>query len=355
MNLREMMDGNGKLVIPDHPLMFFLDLTQRCNLRCWFCYNEPAKERIDANFENIKQILTDMKNVGCEEVTYLGGEPTIYKHFWEILDFADSLGYRQCFVTNGQIIDDRFAKKLAEYDGIEVGISFHSVKEEVQNAIAKSPQAYSRIIEAIKSLEKYNINWYSQTSLIKDNYLEIEAMHSFLKCIGKPVRMDLSRMVEGGIESSQFLDDKEYEQVFEQISRLDVDAIPIRVEAFPRCWLKKVANKKDLDYDKIRCSVRPCYAWVGQVSVDVFGNVRMCPTGGTVAGNILESGIKEIWNSSREITEFQKFKWQKEECLECEDFAFCVGACKMTCRGKYPAPDKYIIGNCETRFASSQS
>lgn len=98
-----------------------------------------------------------------------------------------------------------------------------------------------------------------------------------------------------------------------------------------------------MDYDKIRCSVRPCYAWVGQVSIDIFGNIRMCPTGGTVAGNILETGIKELWNNSIAITEFQQFDWQKEECRECEDFAFCVGACKMTCQGKYPAPDKYII------------
>lgn len=343
MNLREMMDENGKIVIPDHPLMFFLDLTQRCNLRCWFCYNEPSKERIDADFENIKQILNDMKQAGCEEVTYLGGEPTIYKYFWETLEYADLLGYEQCFVTNGQVIDDILAKRLSKYNGIEVGISFHSIKEDVQNAIAKSPQSYNRILGAIKCLEKYNISWYSQTSLVKENYLEIEEMHSFLNSTGKPVRMDLSRMVEGGMTSSQFLDENEYKQVFEQINKLNLDAIPVRIEAFPRCWLKKVASEKNLNYDKIRCSVRPCYAWVGQVSIDVFGNVRMCPTGGTVAGNVLKSGIKELWKNSKEIKEFQEFNWQKQECRECSDFAFCVGACKMTCRSKYPAPDKYII------------
>lgn len=343
MNLREMMDENGKIEIPDHPLMFFLDLTQRCNLRCWFCYNEQSKERKDASFENIKQILNDMSQGGCKEVTYLGGEPTIYKFFWETLEYADRLGYEQCFVTNGQIIDDIFAKKLSKYEGIEVGVSFHSIKEDKQNEIAKSPQSYKRILEAIKLLEKYNIRWYTQTSLVKDNYLEIEEMHNFLNTIGKPIRMDLSRMVEGEITSSQFLDENEYRKVFEQINNLNLNTIPVRIEAFPRCWLKKVASENHLNYDKIRCTVRPCYAWVGQVSIDVFGNVRMCPTGGAVAGNILESGINELWKKSKEIKEFQEFSWQKDECRECNDFAFCVGACKMTCRGKYPAPDKYII------------
>lgn len=343
MNLREMMDENGKIAIPDHPLMFFLDLTQRCNLKCWFCYNELSKERIEADFDNIKQILNNMKQSGCEEVTYLGGEPTIYKYFWETLEYADALGYEQCFVTNGQVIDDIFAERLTKYDGIEVGVSFHSIKEDVQNTIAKSPQSYNRILGSIDYLEKHNISWYSQTSLIKDNYLEIEEMHSFLKSIGKPIRMDLSRMVEGELTSSQFLNENEYKQVFKQINNMDLDAIPVRIEAFPRCWLKKIASENHLNYDKIRCSVRPCYAWVGQVSIDVFGNVRMCPTGGPVAGNVLESDIKALWKCSNEIKEFQEFNWQKEECRECDDFTFYIGACKMTCRGKYPAPDHYII------------
>lgn len=338
-----MMDENSKMIIPDHPLMFFLDLTQRCNLRCWFCYNEPSKERIDADFENIKKILIDMKQAGCEEVTYLGGEPTIYKCFWDTLEYADSLGYEQCFMTNGQIIDDEFAKKLSKFDRLEVGISFHSIKEDVQNTIAKSPQSYNRILRAIECLEKYDIRWYSQTSLVKDNYLEIGEMHNFLGRVGKPVRMDLSRMIEGETDTSQFLDENEYKIVFEQINNLDLDAIPVRIEAFPRCWLKKIAIERHLNYDKIRCSVRPCYAWVGQVSIDVFGDVRMCPTGGTVAGNVLKSGIKDLWKRSKKIKEFQEFSWQKEECRECSDFAFCVGGCKMTYRGKYPAPDKYII------------
>lgn len=343
MNLHEIVDENGKLVIPDHPLMFFLDLTQRCNLKCWFCYNEPGKERIDADFENIRRILDDMKQAGCEEVTYLGGEPTIYKFFWGTIEYADSLGYEQCFVTNGQIIDEVFAEQISKYKNIEVGISIHSINEEVQNAISKSSKSYNRILKAIKHLENKGVKWYSQTSLVKENYLEIREMHKFLSTVGKPLRMDLSRMVEGEIKSNNFLGEKEYEDVFKQICELDIDKIPVRIEAFPRCWLKKIAKKNKLEYDKIRCVVRPCYAWVGQASVDIFGNVRMCPTGGAVAGNILEIGIKELWKNSQAITDFQKFKWQNEECLECEDFAFCVGACKMSCQGRYPAPDKYIV------------
>lgn len=343
MNLHRLISESGKLIIPDHPLMFFLDLTQRCNLRCWFCYNDENREYIDADFEKIKRILNEMKNSGCQEVIYLGGEPTIYKYFWETIDYANYLGYFQCFVSNGQIIDEKFVERLKKYENIEVGISIHSSRENVQNAIANSPIAYNRIVKAIKCLEKYEIKWYSQTSLIKENYLEIEKLHKFLKEIGNPSRMDLSRMVEGKIKSSNFLNEDEYIQVFVQICRLDTKILPVRIEAFPRCWLKKIAHERSLDYNKIKNSVRPCYAWIGQVSIDIFGNVRMCPTGGAVAGNILETGIDNLWKNSVEINKFQNFNWQREECCECDEFPFCVGACKMTCHNQYPAPDKYIV------------
>ena len=70
------LNVNGSLVIPPAPLMFFLDLTERCNLKCWFCYKDQASyTRKDAEYQDIKQILDIMHQGGCNEVIYLGGEP----------------------------------------------------------------------------------------------------------------------------------------------------------------------------------------------------------------------------------------------------------------------------------------
>ena len=337
-----MLNDNGKLHIPEAPLMCFLDLTECCNLRCWFCYNGSEPHNGIANYDDIIHILQDLHNSGCNEVTYLGGEPTLHPCFFEIIDYADDLGMCQSMVSNGQIIDDEFAKRLSKYKDFEVGISIHSMNEKVQDNISGKKGSFKKIEMAIQALERYGISWYSQTSLIKENYMDLLELKEFLLTRGKPCRMDLSRMVAGKIISEQFLDENGYIKVFEQINKMNTNELPIRIEAFPRCWIKRISNSYSLDYEKIKFSVRPCYAWTAQISVDIRGNVRLCPTGGKVAGNILDEGVEGIWKRNSVIREFQNFNWQNEECLECSDYVFCVGACKMTCQGCSPTPDEYI-------------
>lgn len=340
MNLR-ILNDNGKLNIPDAPLMCFLDLTTCCNLRCWFCYNGLDAHNEIAEYDDIIHILYDLHNSGCNEVTYLGGEPTLHPRFFEILDYADGLGMVQEMVSNGQIIDDEFAKKIAKYKDFKVGISIHSVKESVQDRISGKKGSFNRIEKAIESLEEIGIHWYSQTSLIIDNYLELHELHKFLLSKGKPCRMDLSRMVAGDVVSDQFLGEKGYIEVFKQINSMDTVELPVRIEAFPRCWINRISEDNHLNYEKLKYAVRPCYAWTAQISVDIHGNVRLCPTGGKIAGNILQEGVNGVWNGSI-IKEFQNFEWQHKECVECSDYVYCVGACKMTCKECSPTPDKYI-------------
>lgn len=347
------MISNGSILIPPVPLMFFLDLTERCNLKCWFCYNDrEPHHRKDAEYQDIKSILDIMHQGGCNEVVYLGGEPTIHPHLFHILNYAASLGMSQCIVSNGQVIDEQFAKQLSKIRNFEIGISLHSCDESIQNNISGNKTSFEGIIRGIRALEKYEIPWYSQTSLIKANYLELNQLQKFLIGCGRPTRMDLSRMVIGTHSSDQFLTEVEYIKVFEQINHLDTKKLPVRIEAFPRCWLKRIADEHDLNYAKLKATVRPCYAWTGQISIDIHGNVRLCPTGGKVAGNILESGLDGVWGKNRVIRDFQTFQWQRSECLVCDDFAFCVGACKMSCGTSSPMPDCYIVEGGMTNACS---
>ncbi len=341
MNLK-LLNRNGKLQIPESPLMCFLDLTECCNLRCWFCYNGVEPHNEIADYDDILIVLDELHNSGCNEVTYLGGEPTLHPQFFDILDYADSIGMCQSMVSNGQIIDTEFAKRLSKYKDFEVGISIHSADKMIQNKISGKEKSFCNIERAIESLEEYGISWYSQTSLIKDNYLKLHKLRDYLLSKGKPCRMDLSRMVSGKIISEQFLNEEEYTEVFKQIHMMDLEELPVRIEAFPRCWMKMISEKHNLNYEKVKRTVRPCYAWTAQISVDIHGNVRLCPTGGKVAGNILDEGVAGIWKNNKVIQEFQSFEWQNKECLECSDFIYCVGACKMTCGEYSPTPDEYI-------------
>lgn len=341
MNLKKIIKNN-QLTIPDAPLLFFLDLTERCNLKCWFCYNGNVHKKAEASFEDVVKILNIMHSVSCNEIIYLGGEPTLHSRFFDILDYAEDLGFAQTVVTNGQILNHQFVNKLKKYSNFEVGISIHSCDSSIQNRISGSKFAFNKLDRAIGYLSDLDINWYSQTSLIKENHLQLRDLYQFLLSKGNPSRIDLSRMVVKNNCKYDFLDENGYIEVFKQLNVID-NKIPIRIEAFPRCWLKKVSITNQLNYEKLLKTIRPCYAWVAQVSVDIYGNVRLCPTGGCIAGNLLKDDIKSIWNKAGAIKQFQKFLWQKKECLSCSDFPFCLGGCKMTNVNFQPSPDKLIV------------
>ena len=340
MELKEIIKDN-QLIIPDAPLCIFLDLTNRCNLKCWFCYNEDNPRKEEASYDDVINILKMIHDVSCDEVIYLGGEPTLHSKFFNILDYGEDLGIAQTVVTNGQILTYQFVKRLVKYTKLEIGVSVHSCDPYTQNKISGSRFAFKKLDNALDNLSALGVNWYSQTSLVKDNYLYLHELYQYLLTKGNPLRMDLSRMVTKNSCSEGFLNESEYIKVFDQIDSLD-NKIPIRIESFPRCWLKKISKTNSFNYKKLLKTVRPCYAWIAQMSVDIKGNVRMCPTGGCLAGNILEGNIKEIWKSGA-IKYFQSFNWQKKECLICPDFPYCVGGCKMTNGLIQPYSDEFII------------
>lgn len=344
MNISEYVSNeNRSFIIKPSPSMFFLDLTEKCNLKCWFCYNNVYPQRKKhASFEDIKAILSSMIASGCKEVIYLGGEPTIHPSFFEILQFANEIGYeQQCFITNGQIMDSDFVKRLKDIPNIFVGISLHSYKKNIHNQICGSSYAFEKAVVAIMLLNEYNIKWYSQTSLVKENYTDLLEFHRFLMKLGGSSRMDFSRMIES-CNNSSFLSSEEYIEIFREINKMDTDKLPVRIEAFPRCWLKKVAFMNNLDYNKLKKSIRPCYNLISQLSVDIYGNARLCPTGGMTLGNIIKDGLNKVWLENENVIEFRTFEWLPIQCKSCGEILYCVGGCKRTlCNDKYN-PDKLI-------------
>lgn len=340
MNLKNFI-SNNILKIPKVPEMFFLDLTEKCNLNCVFCYNKKT-QRKHGSIETIIEILTKMAKSGCKEVMYLGGEPTLHPNFWEILNYAESIGIEQSFISNGQIINDSFAQRLLKYKKMVVGISIHSNEAVIQNKLSRSEKSFTNIKKSIQSLEKYRISWYAQMSLLKENYEHLLDMQKFLLSMGHPERLDISRIVDIDNGKCYTLSENNLVSVFKQIELIDFNKLPIRIECFPRCWLNKISKIYSINYKKIKRAVRPCYAWIAQVSLDIYGNIRLCPTGGVIAGNIIEESLEDIWKNES-IKKFQDFKWQEAKCISCEDFAFCVGGCKMTCYPDCPMPDKLNI------------
>lgn len=100
-------------------------VTKACNLRCVHCYASadarPAPGEL--SHDEGRSLLEDLKSFGVPAVLFSGGEPLHRADTIDLIAYAQSLGLSCTLSTNGLLIDDTVADRLAEIGLKYVGIS----------------------------------------------------------------------------------------------------------------------------------------------------------------------------------------------------------------------------------------
>jgi MoaA/NifB/PqqE/SkfB family radical SAM enzyme len=78
---------------------FMIFLSYECNLACPYCF-AGAKDEPTLSLARVLEILDWAVKNGAQEVTFCGGEPTIYPHFPEVLDGVAERALKTYFATN---------------------------------------------------------------------------------------------------------------------------------------------------------------------------------------------------------------------------------------------------------------
>ena len=66
----------------------WLELTNRCNLRCVHCYTDShpgSGHRDRLTTEDLESVLRQAYALGCRSVQFIGGEPQLYRDFRRLL------------------------------------------------------------------------------------------------------------------------------------------------------------------------------------------------------------------------------------------------------------------------------
>ena len=348
--------------IPDQPLNAFLDITAQCNNRCLFCYNSESYIRNNkvSDPDKLKSIVTLLGKTGTKEILYLGGEPFSYPYILEILYTGKKYDIFQRAVTNGSyFIDTKFCKSLKDAGLSEVGISFHSSKEEVHDQLSGRKGAF---VDAISGMEKCLEEGipvfiqYSPNQLNADDDI-LQFAHMLRREYGNSINMfDVNRLLPVGMGSDAghiILNKKQWLNFLVTLSRVPDMDFKVRVELTPFCWLKEMAYKNDiseLTLERIFSFNRGCYMWIAQLPLDCNGNIKFCPAGEPVGPNILEVDWPKYWQSGDLFQMFRNFIWNKK-CIDfsnntaCEFYYRCAGGCKNSFKSIYQLDNLSIESN----------
>ena len=109
----------GKLARDDGRLLSLrVETSLACNMRCRYCAWDSGVPLTDEiGFDTLKRFISDGIEKGIRSVIIIGGgEPTIYKHFRELVEFIDSKGIIPVVITNGLTVTPEFSTFLYEHN-----------------------------------------------------------------------------------------------------------------------------------------------------------------------------------------------------------------------------------------------
>jgi mycofactocin radical SAM maturase len=136
----------------DAPICLTWELTYACNLACVHCLSSSGRRDPDElTTAECKAVIDELQRMQVFYVNIGGGEPTVRKDFWELVDYATAHDVGVKFSTNGSRITAERAEQLAASDYVDVQISLDGATAAVNDAV-RGPGSYDTAIAAMERL-----------------------------------------------------------------------------------------------------------------------------------------------------------------------------------------------------------
>ncbi|MEM4842467.1 MAG: radical SAM protein, partial [Acidilobaceae archaeon] len=155
------------------PIVFW-NLTYRCNLSCVHCYISAFSQKHpnELSLEEALNVAREIGELGLPMVVLSGGEPLLREDFWNIAEVLRDYGVRLALSTNGTLITENVAEKLAKLEFSYVGISLDSVDKEKHDVFRGARGAFERALAGVSASIKAGLNTGFRMTITKDNVEE---------------------------------------------------------------------------------------------------------------------------------------------------------------------------------------
>ncbi len=126
-----------------------------CNLQCRYCNGTSGTPPPgEISFETIKDVISQVKDLGGESVVVIGGgEPTMYPHFRDLIQYIEKKDMIPVVITNTTIMTLELAQFLYD-NNVSVLGKLDSLSEEKQDFLAGKTGTFRKIRGNIDNLMK---------------------------------------------------------------------------------------------------------------------------------------------------------------------------------------------------------
>ena len=328
-NLRKTLSPKGQLDF------IYLNITDSCNLKCFYCYEEHSlgsvKKGKELSLHEIAQIADDCKKLGATYVTITGGEPFLNENWFEIGKLFSDIQMIVSYSTNGTLLTEENIKKLSRINA-SLQISLDG-DDETMELVTKGKDVATKIIETTKTLKENDVDFMFNSVVGKHNIAQLDSFIEMIdeydiRCRLTPYAAELNSKYSEYALSIQ----EKYEIIMKVNSHNKEKNKENIFMSIPPLMTPKY----------IPLTINPACGWAYNIAgILSNGDVSVCaPASGIdyfIAGNVRETSFIDIWNDSELFKKLRNYEASdlKGVCAICPVKDVCIGGCRVSPYAKH--------------------
>ena len=183
----------------------WMELTNRCNLRCVHCYAEstPYSGKQDLlTEEDYIRLIREVRSLGSQNLQFIGGEPTLNQSLPRLIQEAANCKFAFIEVfTNLIQLPEALLNTFVEYN-VAVATSFYSHNPSIHDAITTHIGSFDRTVANMRRVLHAGLKLRAGIIVMDQNQEGVAETWKFLEELGvKNIGMDHLRRFGRGSET----------------------------------------------------------------------------------------------------------------------------------------------------------
>ncbi|MCX5694576.1 MAG: radical SAM protein [Candidatus Omnitrophica bacterium] len=283
------------------PLVAILGVTNRCNLKCWYCYGEHPYRGDCREFttEELLEIVRKLYQLGTQILQLQGGEPLLRNDLKAIIAEAHRLGMVCDMVTNGTLIPQK-EEIIRLLDRICISLDGPARV----NDRNRGEGSHAKIIEGIKLARSYGLSVRISSVLVPETTEEdIDWLVNFARQNNLLLNFSPSFNFTANFNPGEFqphvISEDKLREIFRYLKQLKLKNAPIQFSAagyeiarrWPFTYEKRMATQDEFP---VNFHHPKCYHGDYTVFIDSDGSVYPCCNfWGRPQWNIRKDGLEK--------------------------------------------------------------
>lgn len=332
------------------PKIIAWEITRSCNLACAHCRAAAHCEAYpgELSLDECKAVMDDIASITDPILILTGGEPLMRPDIWEIIDYAFERGLHPVIGTNGTLIDDAMAAKIAEHGIPKVSVSLDFPTPQGQDTFRGAQGAFEQTMEGIANLRSHGVNVQVNSTITKANRALVEDLHALAADAGASDFHPFLLVPTGRGEDlvDVELSPEEYEEVLTwAYQRQKTSPMGFKPTDAPQYFriLHQRAAAEGVKLTGPLAHSRGCLGGISFVFISHVGDVQPCGYFDMQLGNVRDRPFSKIWTESPVFDDLRHYDRLKGKCGACEYKGVC-GGCRaraLAATGDYLAEEPY--------------